>query len=59
MNLAPDKPQPQPSVVPAALTPEQRRNLADPAIQEQYRREYSIQQARRSCPGCGESSLSF
>lgn len=41
------------------LTLEQRRNLCDPKIQEQYRREYSIQQARRSCPGCGESSLSF
>jgi hypothetical protein len=41
------------------LTPEQVRNLRDPNIQEQYRQAYSLQQARRSCPGCGESGLPF
>ena len=59
MNLVPDKTQPHPSVVPAALTPEQRRNLADQKLQEQYRQAYAVQQARRSCPGCGESGLVF
>ena len=59
MNLVPDKSQAQPSVVPASLTPEQRLVLSDQKLQEQYRREYSIQQARRSCPGCGESNLTF
>jgi hypothetical protein len=42
-----------------ALTTEQRQVLSDPKIQEQYRQAYSLQQARRSCPGCGETGLSF
>jgi len=41
------------------LTPEQRRNLCDPKVQEQYRAAYRLQQARLSCPGCGEYGLSF
>ena len=41
------------------LTLEQRRNLCDPNIQEQYRQAYRLQQSRLSCPGCGETSLSF
>jgi hypothetical protein len=41
------------------LTSEQLRNLSDPNIQEQYRQAYRLQQARLSCPGCGEYSLSF
>jgi len=41
------------------LTREQLRDLNDAEIQEQYRRAYCLQQARRSCPGCGEYGLSF
>ena len=41
------------------LTSEQLRNLSDPEIQEQYREAYRLQQARLSCPGCGEYGLSF
>jgi hypothetical protein len=41
------------------LTSKQLRNLHDPEIQEQYREAYRLQQARLSCPGCGEYAMSF
>lgn len=33
--------------------------LANPKLQEDYRRAYLLQQARRSCPGCGEDHLTL
>ena len=36
------------------LTPDQLRDLSDSAKQEQYRTAYRLQQARMSCPGCGD-----
>jgi hypothetical protein len=59
MSPVRDEPPPQSVVVPTVYSPEERRVLSDPKIQEQYRQAYNLQQARRSCPGCGESSLSF
>jgi hypothetical protein len=41
------------------LTPNQLRDLADPRKQEQYRLAYRLQQARRSCPGCGDDIRDF
>lgn len=41
------------------LTSEQLRDLNDSETQERYRRAYCLQQARRSCPGCGEYAQSF
>ena len=41
------------------LTSEQLRNLHDPEIQKQNREAYRLQQARLSCPGCGEYAMSF
>jgi len=43
--------------VPDKLTPDQVRDLSDPAKQEQYRAAYRLQQARMSCPGCGEDGV--
>jgi hypothetical protein len=40
-------------------TPEQLRELSDPRKQEQYRLAYRLQQARRSCPGCGDDGVMF
>jgi len=40
-------------------TPEQLRELSDPKKQEQYRLAYRLQQARRSCPGCGDDGVMF
>ena len=37
------------------LTPDQLRDLADAAKQERYRAAYRLQQARLSCPGCGDA----
>lgn len=59
MSPVRDEPRPQPTAISATLTPEQRRTLADQNLQDQYRQAYALQQARRSCPGCGESSLAF
>jgi hypothetical protein len=39
------------------LTGTQLAALASPEIQEAYRRAYLLQQARRSCPGCGDDEL--
>ena len=41
------------------FTSEQLQQLANPEIQEQYREAYRLQQARLSCPGCGEYAMSF
>lgn len=41
------------------LTPGQVRELSDPEKQEQYLLAYRLQQARRSCPGCGEDTVLF
>ena len=40
-------------------TSEQRRNLCDPNIQEQYWQAYRLQQSRLSCPGCGDDGRLF
>lgn len=39
---------------PVELTPEQQAALADEAKQAEYRRQFEIQQRRRSCPECGD-----
>ncbi len=39
------------------LTPDQVRDLSDSAKQEQYRAAYRLQQARMSCPGCGDDGV--
>jgi hypothetical protein len=39
------------------LTDDQLAVLANPKLQEDYRRAYLLQQARRCCPGCGEDYL--
>lgn len=44
---------------PVSLTPDQLRDLDDPRKQEQYRLAYRLQQARRSCPGCGDDVRDF
>jgi len=41
-------------IVQEKLTPDQLRDLSDSAKQEQYRAAYRLQQARMSCPGCGD-----
>jgi hypothetical protein len=41
------------------FTPEQLQQLGNPEIQEQYREAYRLQQARLSCPGCGEYGVLF
>jgi hypothetical protein len=43
----------------AGLPAEQAPDLADLAKQEQYRQAYRVQQARRSCPGCGDDGTLF
>ena len=39
------------------LTAQQRLELSDPRTQEEYRQAYRLQQARLSCPGCGETGF--
>ncbi len=34
-------------------------DLSDAKKQEQYRQAYRLQQARRSCPGCGDDGMSY
>jgi|LSQX01.3.fsa_nt_gb hypothetical protein len=41
------------------LTPEQLRDLADQRKQEEYNLAYRLQQARTSCPGCGDDVREF
>ena len=41
------------------LMPDQLRDLTDPRKQEKYRLAYRLQQARRSCPGCGDDIRDF
>jgi hypothetical protein len=41
------------------FTLDQLQQLGNPEIQEQYREAYRLQQARLSCPGCGEYGMSF
>jgi hypothetical protein len=41
------------------LTDKQRLDLDNPKIQERYKQAYRLQQARRSCPGCGDNGLMF
>jgi hypothetical protein len=41
------------------LTPRQLCDLSDPKKQEQYRQAYRLQQARMSCPGCGDDGMSY
>jgi hypothetical protein len=38
-------------------TLKQRQDLSDATVQERYWQAYRLQQARRSCPGCGDSGL--
>src|SRR3989304_2103196 len=44
---------------PESLTSGQLRELSDPEKQEQYRLAYRLQQARRSCSGCGDDVVIF
>ena len=39
------------------LTEQQLRELQDPAVQEQYRKEMLRELRLRQCPGCGEDEL--
>ena len=41
------------------LTAEQLDELRCPQKQAAYRRAYLLQQARRSCPGCGDDDFLF
>jgi hypothetical protein len=41
------------------LTPGQLCDLSDAKKQEQYQQAYRLQQARRSCPGCGDDGMSY
>ena len=40
-----------------SLTRQQLADLSDPEKQEQYDRAYLLQQARLTCPGCGDDGL--
>ena len=41
------------------LTPGQLCDLSDAKKQEQYQQAYRLQQARLSCPGCGDDGMSY
>jgi len=41
------------------LAPEQLADLWSPEKQQEYRRAYLRQQARRACPGCGDDGSLF
>jgi len=35
------------------------KQISDPQKQELYRQAYRLQQARRSCPGCGDDGVLY